>query len=427
MARYTTGSGNTREIQYRHRDRAKERRLGGGTSYHQDDAAFLLKYVHLLVGRLFLATGRWTSTSVDTAALSSTTALDDRRRIRNSVGKVRFGSGSGTFSSNAEPELRFGSGIALNLEPERAFRFGSAFERVRTYKIFPRSKCQTFMAGDVQKRRQGQYTHPIDSQGHPDGLQQRIMYLCANGLTWTKFNQPSNSLYNQHPQFNSLNCFAFGSTSTVVATGGRISPQSSPKPPLNPLDGSSCGSRFSSVQRKKSLAERRTELQVQVQAFAEPEPELCVRFSPVQPALAPPLVQSGLAVFPAGRGLILIPPRTVFETGFNHPAPPILPLGFNKRRQRPCRIPIRLPRSDRMSPSSVAHGHPFDSGSSLGLPLLTQQKHPFDSGSTLAVEPFLFLGSTSTANSCAVYTGSTAVPRYPSRVWRSIMGVQVYD
>ncbi|KAJ7086514.1 hypothetical protein C8R44DRAFT_752545 [Mycena epipterygia] len=35
-----------------------------------------------------------------------------------SVVKVRFGSGSGTFSANAEPELPFGSGNPPNLEPE---------------------------------------------------------------------------------------------------------------------------------------------------------------------------------------------------------------------------------------------------------------------------------------------------------------------
>ena len=46
--------------------------------------------------------------------------------------KVRFGSGSGPFALNAEPERRVRFGQLPNLEPERAFRFSPAFERVRT-------------------------------------------------------------------------------------------------------------------------------------------------------------------------------------------------------------------------------------------------------------------------------------------------------
>jgi hypothetical protein len=46
--------------------------------------------------------------------------------------KVRFGSGSGPFALNAEPEPGVLFGQLPNLEPERAFTFGSAFERVRT-------------------------------------------------------------------------------------------------------------------------------------------------------------------------------------------------------------------------------------------------------------------------------------------------------
>ncbi|KAJ7262465.1 hypothetical protein C8J57DRAFT_453921 [Mycena rebaudengoi] len=55
---------------------------------------------------------------------------DTRSEI--SAGKVRFGSGSGPFPLNSEPEPRIRFRECLNLEPEPAFRFGSAFERVRT-------------------------------------------------------------------------------------------------------------------------------------------------------------------------------------------------------------------------------------------------------------------------------------------------------
>jgi hypothetical protein len=48
----------------------------------------------------------------------------------------RFGSGSGPFALNAEPEPGVRFGQQLNLEPERAFRFGSAFERVQNLKTF---------------------------------------------------------------------------------------------------------------------------------------------------------------------------------------------------------------------------------------------------------------------------------------------------
>ncbi|KAJ7127694.1 hypothetical protein C8R44DRAFT_733132 [Mycena epipterygia] len=52
--------------------------------------------------------------------------------ISSSAGKVRFGSGSGPFALNAEPERGVRFGQLPNLEPEHAFRFSSAFERVRT-------------------------------------------------------------------------------------------------------------------------------------------------------------------------------------------------------------------------------------------------------------------------------------------------------
>ena len=53
-------------------------------------------------------------------------------RLQISVGEVRFGSGSGPFALNPEPEPGVRFRKSLNLEPEPAFRFGSAFERVRT-------------------------------------------------------------------------------------------------------------------------------------------------------------------------------------------------------------------------------------------------------------------------------------------------------
>jgi hypothetical protein len=46
--------------------------------------------------------------------------------------KVRFGSGSGPFALNAEPEPGVAFGQLPNLELERVFTFGSAFEHVRT-------------------------------------------------------------------------------------------------------------------------------------------------------------------------------------------------------------------------------------------------------------------------------------------------------
>ncbi|KAK7036272.1 hypothetical protein R3P38DRAFT_3184055 [Favolaschia claudopus] len=51
----------------------------------------------------------------------------------SSDGKVRFGSGSGHFASNAEPERGVAFSNSLNLNLNAAFRFGSAFERVRTF------------------------------------------------------------------------------------------------------------------------------------------------------------------------------------------------------------------------------------------------------------------------------------------------------
>jgi hypothetical protein len=54
------------------------------------------------------------------------------RWIRGSDVEVRFGSGSGPFALNAEPEPGVLFGQLPNLEPERAFTFGSVFERVRT-------------------------------------------------------------------------------------------------------------------------------------------------------------------------------------------------------------------------------------------------------------------------------------------------------
>ncbi|KAJ7506325.1 hypothetical protein B0H11DRAFT_2327372 [Mycena galericulata] len=50
----------------------------------------------------------------------------------SSAGKVRFGSSSGPCALNAEPERGVRLGQIPNLEPECAFRFSSAFERVRT-------------------------------------------------------------------------------------------------------------------------------------------------------------------------------------------------------------------------------------------------------------------------------------------------------
>ena len=55
-----------------------------------------------------------------------------RERRAYSGGKVRFGSGSVPFALNAEPEPGVRFRRLPNLEPERRFRFGSAFERVRT-------------------------------------------------------------------------------------------------------------------------------------------------------------------------------------------------------------------------------------------------------------------------------------------------------
>ncbi|KAJ7142768.1 hypothetical protein C8R44DRAFT_726099 [Mycena epipterygia] len=58
-------------------------------------------------------------------SLGSTLAgmfLPALRRIEASVGKVRFGSGSGHFSPNAEPELHLRFMSLLNREPERRFR-----------------------------------------------------------------------------------------------------------------------------------------------------------------------------------------------------------------------------------------------------------------------------------------------------------------
>jgi hypothetical protein len=53
-------------------------------------------------------------------------------RHRASDGKVRFGSGSGPSALNTEPEPGVRFRQLPNLEPEPAFGFGSAFERVRT-------------------------------------------------------------------------------------------------------------------------------------------------------------------------------------------------------------------------------------------------------------------------------------------------------
>ena len=55
-----------------------------------------------------------------------------RLAVAISAGKVRFGSGSGPLALNAEPEPGVRFRQPPNLEPERGFRFGSAFERVRT-------------------------------------------------------------------------------------------------------------------------------------------------------------------------------------------------------------------------------------------------------------------------------------------------------
>ncbi|KAF8133574.1 hypothetical protein K438DRAFT_2127778 [Mycena galopus ATCC 62051] len=55
-------------------------------------------------------------------------ALAKKKAGKRSGGKVRFGSGSGPFWPNAEPEPRVRFSNSPNLEPERAFRFGSASE-----------------------------------------------------------------------------------------------------------------------------------------------------------------------------------------------------------------------------------------------------------------------------------------------------------
>ena len=49
-----------------------------------------------------------------------------------SAGKVRFGSGSEPLALNAEPEPGVRFRPPPNLEPERAFRFGSGSNAVRT-------------------------------------------------------------------------------------------------------------------------------------------------------------------------------------------------------------------------------------------------------------------------------------------------------
>jgi hypothetical protein len=58
----------------------------------------------------------------------------------------------------------------------------------------------------------------------------------------------------------------------------KLSPKCSRIPCVNRFSGSV----FGSVQRQEKILEPRTELSVQVRGFTEPEPELCVRFSPVQ-------------------------------------------------------------------------------------------------------------------------------------------------
>ena len=58
--------------------------------------------------------------------------LHNLSAISRSGGTVRFGSGSGPLAPNAEPEPGVRFGESPNLEPERTFGFGSAFERVRT-------------------------------------------------------------------------------------------------------------------------------------------------------------------------------------------------------------------------------------------------------------------------------------------------------
>ncbi|KAJ7181193.1 hypothetical protein C8R46DRAFT_1028517 [Mycena filopes] len=57
-------------------------------------------------------------------------------QLEVSAGKVRFGSGSGYFSPNPERERCVRFRLLPNPEPERGFRFGSAFERVRTWAKF---------------------------------------------------------------------------------------------------------------------------------------------------------------------------------------------------------------------------------------------------------------------------------------------------
>ena len=54
------------------------------------------------------------------------------RRLPASAGKVRFGSGSEPLALNTEPELGVRFRPPPNLEPERAFRFGSGSNAVRT-------------------------------------------------------------------------------------------------------------------------------------------------------------------------------------------------------------------------------------------------------------------------------------------------------
>jgi hypothetical protein len=54
------------------------------------------------------------------------------RRVGHSAGKVRFGAGSEPLVVNAKPEPGVRFRQPPSLEPEPAFGFGSAFERVRT-------------------------------------------------------------------------------------------------------------------------------------------------------------------------------------------------------------------------------------------------------------------------------------------------------
>ncbi|KAJ7275967.1 hypothetical protein C8J57DRAFT_1224111 [Mycena rebaudengoi] len=124
---------------------------------------------------------------------------------------------------------------------------------------------------------------------------------------------------------------------------------------------------FGSVQRRKKILESRTELWVQVRGFIEPEPELCVRFSPVQRREA---INTNPAVY---RILNLEDPAAKYSEGEDSEDYEEPDEGSSSKKQRPKPLAAD-PRSRRRTPRRPSRKRCIKKGAAKKTPAGNRKK-----------------------------------------------------